>query len=1738
MKAFNFYFFIVLILLFAPCTLKATTIVIDDTAYATGRGPLGDVSSGFTIPSKTTVQWAVTTPATQPVTGTIKWADSTASLNLASDLYLDGKASLAGTASIDAQGNTIKLNTDVSLDPISSISTTGIGIISDLIIDGQGHTFTWNSFLRFLSNDKQEHTFTLKNTTLVVNQYLPESCPIFFTKNHNILDNVTLLCPKQAKVASIGCDCKITIRNLVSIGATGQHILLALSQNNFPVTIESNGILQINPGVNFITGQAKKSSSLITMTDATSKLLLDGCNFYTGSRGLTLETGMLEYNNAVSIYNGDYTNPFVANTDPNYALVLASSLNEVTNGGASATVYGLKIKETEDITIDNSNVATYMNGFTIPSGTTYSWNSTTTLSGPIIFTDSTSTLQLYANLVLDAQAALFSTNGTIANSGTLTYNNFRITQLIEDGANAAGYTSGFTIPINTTYVLNTSQTITGPIYWQDATACMQLDSSLTLGSITLQNNTQNYLPIDGNGNTITLTGNATIDNGALPAGIMILSDLVIDGQGYTFSWNDFIHCMSTDGIFVIAGRAKNLTIKNTILSITANDPFAPIFVNDNLVFDDVTVTCPADASLLGLSPLMIRNTVSFGDTGQRIVMARYATHTPVTIGSNGTLSVSSGADFEAGDTQAAYVGGIDFTMTDTSSTLHLDNCNFYTGAEGLIIKNGIVSYENNVTIFNGNYTDPFEANTVPANGLILVDVAENYIGGATLTVHGIKLDAAIIDDSNSNSYINGFTIPADSVYVWDSTATVNGPITFTDGVSLLLLAQNLRINDASYIAQEAYKEIIAQHFTITDASQSDTILMQGIDNVNSSSFIGGFTVPANTVYSWRCFQNMDGLIYFEDASSFLQLSANLLIPQAGFIAEANFKQVWPRFFEIIDMLNDQTVILQGINESNINRYINGFTIPTNTTFVLDITEDINGPIIWTDPSSVLQCNNNLYLGANASFVPGTGSAIVFSGLGKTVFIDEILTLKDCAFYSGNDGITFSGDTIKFSGTVQLFNGDYANPFVPNSDPAKGIFFDTGLIQLCDSGSGVIEYGVVSGSTAPLKSNTAFSSNSAKITIGNGCRMNVANNFILTRGTLQQASNSQLTGPAILIQDAQIQQNNKIMQITGQIESEGFTSFTGYGDTTLDLMTTSSIQKITLSGSNNLITGSPLFFGTDALTLFDNQTTVSLALHTPLNGNIVLQGGSVFLESDLNFGDNGNFSGSGILALNNNRLSLGGKSLAWTATMHIMQGNDIEMNSDIKLSGMLIFDGDAQVNGNGNTLDLTLGGTIRVKPNSSVHFTNIILKGISVYDPYGHETAGNMLFDDGTAQMRFSQSELGMDSDYTLTTGGMYIAGATIINVKDHFLTFDQVASLTVDGTSLTYDTLTYLDQSNIIGTASYNINTINDGIIRTISGETQTQNSYTFSSNTTLNDPIFLNDLKKMYITGSLVLDGNNSLIYFGSSDQQLLIIDAGCTLELKNITLMDFGVNHVELGSGAHIIFGDGTSIQFSKNQALPASSLGSLYFTGNTELHGYGQYLDLSSTSSITIGGSASTLLIDGLTIKNLCGTTLQMLDEDSIIQLQNSTLKLSGNYTFTTGAFDIIGDTKIMGSGHTFGMETTMTTSIRSKSMLTIDRGTTLKYAPASSDRNDLIWQPDETSVLFLNGASLVTTTTGLQLTRGSLLIDGKVSFYNDDATSLSEAIGFGDHQEGHDVAVNIMPGASINLMSGLIDYRNVD
>jgi hypothetical protein len=81
-------------------------------------------------------------------------------------------------------------------------------------------------------------------------------------------------------------------------------------------------------------------------------------------------------------------------------------------------------------------------------------------------------------------------------------------------------------------------------------------------------------------------------------------------------------------------------------------------------------------------------------------------------------------------------------------------------------------------------------------------------------------------------------------------------------------------------------------------------------------------------------------------------------------------------------------------------------------------------------------------------------------------------------------------------------------------------------------------------------------------------------------------------------------------------------------------------------------------------------------------------------------------------------------------------------------------------------------------------------------------------------------------------------------------------------------------------------------------------------------------------------------------------------------------------------------------------------------------------------------------------------------------------------------------------------------------------------------------DETSVLRLNDATLHTTSTGIQFTKGTIILDGTVVILNE-GTNANEGVILGDGLfAANDVMLRKFASSGFDIQSGYLVYRNIN
>lgn len=295
-----------------------------------------------------------------------------------------------------------------------------------------------------------------------------------------------------------------------------------------------------------------------------------------------------------------------------------------------------------------------------------------------------------------------------------------------------------------------------------------------------------------------------------------------------------------------------------------------------------------------------------------------------------------------------------------------------------------------------------------------------------------------------------------------------------------------------------------------------------------------------------------------------------------------------------------------------------------------------------------------------------------------------------------------------------------------------------------------------------------------------------------------------------------------------------------------------------------------------------------------------------------------------------------------------------------------------------------------------------------------------------------------------------------------------------------------------------------------------------FSGDVTVNNKLVISSAKPIYFDQDTELHALFNMFQFARTTQKLINIAENVTLTTKDIILNDFSPQIVDLSANASLIFGDGTTVELGKNEDLAMTWT----FCGNCILKGKGQALTLASSGNIVVTGSGSSLLFDNIILKGISSKNICCLDNSCTLSFRDASIVLSGDFVFDKGRLAVLDMLKIRGQ-KTFGYVTNQQSVVAADSCLWIERNCTFSHNPSSADK-DLLNFADESSLLRLSGASLSVSTTGLDLSGGTLIVENKCFLHNNGARCLPEGIIVD--------SIDIFAGGSLDLKSGILDYRH--
>lgn len=284
-------------------------------------------------------------------------------------------------------------------------------------------------------------------------------------------------------------------------------------------------------------------------------------------------------------------------------------------------------------------------------------------------------------------------------------------------------------------------------------------------------------------------------------------------------------------------------------------------------------------------------------------------------------------------------------------------------------------------------------------------------------------------------------------------------------------------------------------------------------------------------------------------------------------------------------------------------------------------------------------------------------------------------------------------------------------------------------------------------------------------------------------------------------------------------------------------------------------------------------------------------------------------------------------------------------------------------------------------------------------------------------------------------------------------------------------------------------------------------------------------------ITGTVTLNGGKFYL------TQDLVMSNSAAISGGGVFWGSGGVRSLFLSSSILSLGGSGVTVGFEAINLYLGGDLsvaGSVVFSESCKITGRNHTLTLNSGGKLWIDNN-STVTLKNVKVKGVRSGSIGFYNTNGVIACDNVTFVLDANLSLTQGKLDILGDCKLTGS-YAFIYQSTVPSAINTGSSLILDKGLTFSYAPTAASRT-LITMTDTSSKLVLNGATLKSTTTGLQLTKGTLVIRD-LSYITSDALVLSEAIQFGDGTVANDLTIEIAPGATLDLTGGYLDYYNTD
>ena len=227
--------------------------------------------------------------------------------------------------------------------------------------------------------------------------------------------------------------------------------------------------------------------------------------------------------------------------------------------------------------------------------------------------------------------------------------------------------------------------------------------------------------------------------------------------------------------------------------------------------------------------------------------------------------------------------------------------------------------------------------------------------------------------------------------------------------------------------------------------------------------------------------------------------------------------------------------------------------------------------------------------------------------------------------------------------------------------------------------------------------------------------------------------------------------------------------------------------------------------------------------------------------------------------------------------------------------------------------------------------------------------------------------------------------------------------------------------------------------------------------------------------------------------------------------------------------IYIDGNNGRIKLNDDLCFSS--DVTFSGNCEIEGNGQTVYFIDGCKLTVE-KGSTLSFRNISLTGIKENKIICSDNNSKIIFDNTSMNFTGNYTFSIGSFEILNTVDFKGS-YTFEYLSSIPSTIHKNSELVISNDITM-YLGNNGTITPFTFI-DQTSNLKIQNAKFKIGSTGFQLKKGTLSVEGYVNL-DISSTSSTNSLIFGTGQKEDDAILKVCSASRVLVESGALVYNN--